>query len=164
VLRRLSANAAADGTGDGGWRADAARLLDATKAARAANSPGLWRDQIAVPAFGGREERITAMVDYSCLLTERFLGRALDDPDYLTMAAVRRDYLAGPAGDGTLPVPFNKIMIATFYLTGMALAHQLIGWFDAVGVDWARAMVILAGQAGRPTAGVTQESRSTAWT
>ena len=30
------------------------------------------------------------MIDYSCLLTERFLQRALDDPDYLTMTAVRR--------------------------------------------------------------------------
>ncbi len=27
------------------------------------------------------------MIDYSCLLTERFLQRALDDPAYLTMAA-----------------------------------------------------------------------------
>src|ERR1700758_1956116 len=36
------------GAGDGGWRADAARLLDAAKAARAASSTQLWRDQIAV--------------------------------------------------------------------------------------------------------------------
>ena len=168
VLRQLSEraaskeNAATTKKAADGWQADTARLLDATKAARAANSPALWRDQIAVPAFGGREERITAMVDYSCLLTERFLARVLDDPDYLTMAAVRRDYLEGPASDGTLPVPFNKIMIATFYLTGMALAHRLIAWFDTVGVNWERAMVILAGQAGRPTAGVTEESHSIA--
>jgi hypothetical protein len=144
------------------WRADAARLLDAARQARAGNSASLWRDQIAVRAFAGREEAIAAMIDYSCRLTERFLQRALDDPAYLTMANVRRDYLEGPAEGGDLPVPFNRVMIATFYLTGMDIAHRLITWLDAAGIDWARAMVILAGQAGRPTAGVTQESHSIA--
>ena len=128
-LRELSS----DTNRDDGWRADAARLLDATKAARAASSASLWRDQIAVQAFAGREESIAAMVDYSCLLTERFLQRALDDPAYLTMTAVRRDHLAGPAAHGDLPVPFNKVMIATFYLTGMDIAHRLITWLDAAG-------------------------------
>ena len=76
------------------------------------------------------------MIDYSCRLTERFLHRALADPGYLTMANVRRDYLAGPAGDGDLPVPFNRVMIATFYLTGMDIAHRLIGWLDAVAAGY----------------------------
>jgi hypothetical protein len=156
-LRELSSDTNSDG-----WRADAARLLDATKAARAASSAALWRDQIAVRAFAGREESIAAMVDYSCLLTERFLQRALDDPAYLTMTAVRRDHLAGPAAHGDLPVPFNRVMIATFYLTGMDIAHRLITWLDTAGIDWERAMVIFAGQSGRPTAGVTQESHSIA--
>ncbi|MDQ2810925.1 MAG: DUF5624 domain-containing protein [Actinomycetota bacterium] len=144
----------------GGWRADAERLLDACKAARAANSAALWRDHIAVRAFAGREHPIAAMVDYSCRLTERRLERALDDPPAFTMATVRRDYLDGPAGD--LPVPFNRVMIATFFLTGMDLAHRLIGWFDALDIAWERAMVIIAGKAGRPTAGVTEESNSVA--
>ena len=166
-LRELAGDDGGDSGGDSGWddagwRADAARLLDATKAARAASSMLLWRDQIAVPAFAGREESIAAMIDYSCLLTERFLQRALDDPPYLTMTAVRQDYLEGPARHGDLPVPFNRVMIATFYLTGMDIAHRLITWLDASGIDWERAMVIFAGKAGRPTAGVTQESHSVA--
>ena len=161
-LRELASDTNKPGSHDGGWRADAARLLDATKAARAASSATLWRDQFAVRAFAGREESIAAMIDYSCLLTERFLQRALDDPAYLTMTAVRRDHLAGPAGHGDLPVPFNKVMIATFYLTGMDIAHRLITWLEVVGIDWERAMVIFAGQSGRPTAGVTQESHSVA--
>jgi len=161
-LRELASDTNKPGNHDDGWRADAARLLDATKAARAASSATLWRDQFAVRAFAGREESIAAMIDYSCLLTERFLQRTLDDPAYLTMTAVRRDHLAGPAGHGDLPVPFNKVMIATFYLTGMDIAHRLITWLEVVGIDWERAMVIFAGQSGRPTAGVTQESHSVA--
>ncbi|HEX9538263.1 MAG TPA: DUF5624 domain-containing protein [Streptosporangiaceae bacterium] len=144
----------------GGWRADAERLLDACEAARAASSAGLWRDQIAVRAFAGREQAIATMVDYSCRLTERRLEQALDDPSYLTMTTVRRDYLNGPADD--LPVPFNKVMIATFFLTGMDIAHRLIEWFDELDIAWERAMVIIAGRAGRPTAGVTEESNSVA--
>jgi hypothetical protein len=144
----------------GGWRADAERLLEACKAARAASSAGLWRDEIAVRAFAGREQAIAAMVDYSCRLTERRLEQALDDPSCLTMTAVRRDYLDGPAGD--LPVPFNRVMVATFFLTGMDLAHRLIAWFDELDVAWERAMVLMAGRAGRPTAGVTEESNSVA--
>jgi Domain of unknown function (DUF5624) len=144
----------------GHWRADAERLLDACRAARAASSAGLWRDQIAVRAFAGRERAIAAMVDYGCRLTERRLERALDDPASLTMSTVRRDYLDGPARD--LPVPFNRVMIATFFLSGMDIAHRLITWFDGLDIGWERAMVIIAGQAGRPTAGVTEESSSVA--
>jgi hypothetical protein len=143
-----------------GWRGDAERLLDVTKAARAANSTELWRDRIAVKAFVGRENAIAAMVDYSCRHTETFLRRALDDPSYLTAATLRRDYLEGPAPD--LPVPFNRVMIATFFLTGMDTAHRIIGWFDALDLPWERAMVIVAGRQGRPTSGVTRESNSVA--
>ena len=144
----------------GCWRADAGRLLEACKAARAASSPELWQDRIAVRAFAGREQAIAGMVDYSCRLTERRLERALDDPASLTMAAVRRDFLDGPAGD--LPVPFNRVMIATFFLSGLDIAYRLIGWFDALDIAWERAMIIVAGRAGRPTAGVTEESNSVA--
>jgi hypothetical protein len=143
-----------------GWRQDAERLLSATKAARAANSTELWRDRIAVRAFHGREAAIAAMVDYSCRLTERFLQRSLDDPGYLNTSTLQEDYLEGPADE--LPVPFNRIMIATFFLTGMDVAHRLISWFDDLELPWERAMVIIAGRAGRPTAGVTRESNSVA--
>lgn len=142
------------------WRADAARLLQACKAARAANSVELWRDRIAVDAFAAREPAIAAMTDYSCELTERRLARALDDPSSLTMAGIERGYLEGPADD--LPVPVNRVMIATFFLTGMDVAHRLIRWFDGLELPWERVMVIIAGRGGRPTAGVTEESNSVA--
>jgi hypothetical protein len=144
----------------GTWRADAERLLAACRAARAAGSVELWRDQIAVRAFTGREQAIAAMVDYSCRLTERRMEQALTDPGVLTMGMVRTDYLDGPAKD--LPVPFNRVMIATFFLSGMDIAHRLIAWFDELDIVWERAMVIIAGRVGRPTAGVTEESNSIA--
>jgi hypothetical protein len=144
----------------GRWRGDAERLLDVTRAARAANSAALWRDRIAVDAFAGREQAIAAMVGYSCRITERFLERALDRPSYLTDAALRRDYLEGPGDD--LPVCFNRVMVATFFLTGMDVGHRLISWFDGLDLPWEQAMVIVAGRQGRPTAGVSQESNSVA--
>jgi len=145
---------------DGLWRADAVRLLRACTAARAATSVRLWRDELAVVAFAGREESIAAMIKYSCRLAERFLRQALDDPGHLTMAAVREEFLEGPAE--ALPVPFNKVMIATFFLTGLDIAHRLIAWLDGVDIPWERAMVIFAGQVGRPTAALTRESHSIA--
>jgi hypothetical protein len=142
------------------WHSHAERLLEVTKAARAANSIELWRDRIAVKAFLGREDGIAAMVDYSCQQTERILQRCLDDPSYLTAATLRRDYLQGPAAH--LPIPFNRVMVATFFLAGMDIAHRIIAWFDSLDLPWERTMVIIAGRQGRPTAGVTSESNSVA--
>lgn len=147
--------------GDSGlWRSDAERLLEVTQAARDANSEAVWRDRIAVKAFAGREAAIAAMIDYSCRLTVDVLERALAQPSYLCDASLRRDYLEGPAVD--LPVPFNRVMVATFFLVGMDIAHRLITWFDDLDLAWERAMVIVAGRQGRPTAGVSQESNSVA--
>jgi hypothetical protein len=142
------------------WRTDAERLLEATRAARAGSSHAVWRDRIAVKAFAAREAAIAVMVDYSCRLTEDILERALDRPSYLSDATLRRDYLEGPAAD--LPVPFNRVMVATFFLVGLELGHRLITWFDSLELPWERAMVIIAGRQGRPTAGVSEESNSVA--
>lgn len=144
----------------GQWRWDAERLLAATRTARSANSAELWRERIAVAAFAGREPAIATMIDYACALTEGILERALADAAYLTASALRQDYLEGPSPD--LPVPFNRVMVATFFLTGMDIAHRLIGWFDDLDLPWERAMVIVAGRQGRPTSGVTQETNSVA--
>ncbi|MFB9177816.1 DUF5624 domain-containing protein [Dactylosporangium sucinum] len=145
---------------DGSWRSEAARLIEASRAAREANSRELWADRIALAAFSGREGSIARMVDYTCRRAEEFLWQALRDEDYLDAAAVRRDYLAGPAA--LLPVPVNRVMVATFFLSGLDLAHRLIRWFDAQDLAWESAMVLVAGQQGRPTAGVTVESNSVA--
>jgi len=104
--------------GDGGWRADAERLLAEVKNSRAANSTALWRDQIQVEAYRGREHEIAAMVDYACAATARYLTKALADEDYLNAETLREDYLSGG------PVPVNHMMVATFFLAGMDIQKR----------------------------------------
>lgn len=38
--------------------------------------------------------------------------------------------------------------------------HRVITWFDRHAIDWQRAMVLVCGKAGRPTAGVTWTTNS----
>jgi hypothetical protein len=143
------------------WRADAERLLASVTSVKAANTVELWRELIAVETYRGREEAIAEMVDYACVLSERYLTTALSGPGYLSEQTLREDYLAG-GGRLALPVPFNRVMVATFFLTGLDIAHRLIGWFDAQDLDWSRTMVVIAGKQGRPTAGVTWNTNSMA--
>ncbi|HEY0449242.1 DUF5624 domain-containing protein [Actinophytocola sp.] len=142
--------------GDGSWRPDAERLLAEVKAARTANSVELWRDTIAVEAYRGREQAIADMIDYCCAVTARYLTTALADEDHLTAETLRADYLEGG------PVPVNHVMIATFFLVGLDIGHRVTRWFRSQDVDWARAMVVIAGQQGRATAGVTWNTSSVA--
>ncbi|MFJ4686671.1 DUF5624 domain-containing protein [Streptomyces sp. NPDC088789] len=145
---------------DGTWRRDAELLLRQTRRARAANTTELWRDRIAAVAFRGREEAIAVMVDYACALTERYLVRALADPAHLNHQTLRETYLED--GHPDVPVSFNRIMVATFYLVGLDISHRLITWLDERRIDWTRAMVVIVGQIGRPTAGVTWRTNSVA--
>jgi hypothetical protein len=147
--------------GNGSWQADAARLLAEVEKTRIANSVELWRDQIAVEAYRGREQEIADLVDYSCAVTARYLATALADEEYLTPETVRSDYLDG-GGEVELPVPINHMMIATFFLVVLDISFRITRWLRSQEVDWDRAMVIVAGQQGRPTAGVTWKTSSVA--
>jgi hypothetical protein len=142
------------------WRKDAERLLTATATARAANSPGLWRDKIAVEAYRGREDAIAAMVDYACAITLRYLRAVLADETKLTPEFLRREVLEAEGDALGATVPFNAMMIATFFLTGLDIMFRVTRWFHAQDIDWARAMVLVCGQQGRPTSGVTWTTNS----
>ncbi len=144
-----------------GWYEDAERLLGASERARAANDVALWRDEIAVPAYAGREAAIAAMVDHACAVTSRYLQTVLSDPDHLRADTLQTEVLDS-RGSPELPVGLDRVMIATFFLTGMDVASRLIDWFDEQRIDWSRTMVIIAGKQGRPTAGVTWDSNSVA--
>ena len=144
------------------WRSGAERLRAALGPARAANAAELWRDRIAVEAFRGREEAIAALVDYACGVTDRMLAGALDDENRLDPDFVRREYLEAKGDAIGASVPFNLVMIATFFLVGMDIAFRANRWFRKHDVDWSNAQVLIAGQQGRPTAGVTWTSNSIA--
>ncbi|MES2943934.1 MAG: DUF5624 domain-containing protein [Pseudomonadota bacterium] len=137
------------------WRTECTRLLAATEAARKANSPEMWRDFVAVPAYAGRETAIANMVHYSCEITERYIKRALEHPETLTAEDLRIQYLEAQESQVGATVPMNKMMIATFFLVGMDTGHRVMTWFDRHSIDWSKAMVLIIGRQGRPTAGVT---------
>lgn len=142
------------------WRVEAERLIAATRDAREANSVALWRDVIAVPAYRGRERKIAELVHYACVLTERYLQRALAQPTGFTAEDMRTHYLEGTGSAAGATVPMNAVMIATFFLVGMDISHRVIAWLDRHAIDWSRAMALVVGRQGRPTAGVTWTTNS----
>jgi hypothetical protein len=142
------------------WRQDAERLLASVVTAREANSEELWRDLIAVEAYRGREQAIATMIDYACAITARYLTTVLADDTKLTPAYLRSEYLEAEGADLGATIPFNMVMIATFFLTGLDIAFRITRWFRQQAVDWSRAMVLISGQQGRPTSGVTLASNS----
>ncbi len=131
------------------WRPDAGRLLTIVDDARLAGWP-----ELEVNAYRGHD--IAAMVDYACAVTSRYLRTALSKDDYLGAESLREHYLEGA------PVPFDRVMVATFFLVGMDIAHRLMTWFATQDIDWETAMAVIAGQQGRPTAGVTWNTSSVA--
>ncbi|MCX4428650.1 DUF5624 domain-containing protein [Streptomyces mirabilis] len=142
------------------WRADTERLLTQVRRSREANSAELWRDTIAVETYRGREQAITDMADYTFAVTDRFLSAALEEESRLNAATLRTEYLekGSAEGHGTI----NHMMIATFFLTGLDISRRIISWFREQEIDWSRAMVVIAGKQGRPTAGVTWNTSSVA--
>ena len=143
------------------WRQDAEALLEDTRQVRAANSTAMWRDDLGVAAFRGREDAIAAMTDYACAISERYLERALAEPGYASGETLRRDLLDGDGPDvelPDLPVSCNKIMIATFSLYALDYVHGLITWLEDLDVDWAHTLFAIAGRQGRPTGGTTKST------
>jgi len=138
------------------WRADAERLLADLVQVRAANNVALWRDAIGAESFAGREERIAAMVDHACVISARYLERALHEPGYLGGPSLRADLLSAH------PVGFDRIMVATFALVGANNSARLIRWFDTMDVAWDRALVMLTGRQGRLTSRITLATHSLA--
>jgi hypothetical protein len=138
------------------WRRDAEELLESTRRVRATHSAAMWRDDLAVAAFRGREDAIADMTDYACAISERYLERSLDDPAYASGASLRQDLLDGTGPE--LPVSCNKIMIATFSLYALDYVHGLITWLEELAIDWDHTLFAIAGRQGRPTGGTTKST------
>jgi hypothetical protein len=141
------------------WRTDAARLIDQIDRTRRINSEQLWREEIAVPALAGYESKIADMIDYSCAVTRAFLVAGLADESLMNFKYLREHYLE-PVGSPAVPVPINDMMVATFALAFLDIAHRMIRWMREHVIDWGRLMVMLSGRSGRATAGLTWASNN----
>ncbi len=139
---------------DAGWRPQLQRLIDSAERTRAANTLAMWRDEVNLTAFAGQEAKIVRMVEYTLATSVGYMRRALDDPDLLCFDALRERFLE--AG----PVPMNDVMFATFCLAYVDIAWRIGTWLRGAAIDWPRAMVLVSGQSGRPTAGVTWASNN----
>lgn len=146
------------GLGDAACRARLAPLIEHAQQVRAANSVAMWRDRVALRAFAGQEQKITEMVEYTLRVSIDYAERAQADPALLDFDTLRKRYLE-PA-PGTLPVGMNAVMFATFCLAYIDIAYRIGNWLRGRGIDWGRAMVLVSGQSGRPTAGATWSSNN----
>jgi hypothetical protein len=147
---------AGDGPDGSLWEADARRLQMQLERVRAVNDLALWRDEIGVEAWRSRLPEIVGMVDYACALTLRCLHGILTDPGRRTFDSLRQEYLEAR------PVSFNAVMVASFALVALDLAYRMFTWFKTQTLDWSRLMVLITGQAGRPTAGLTIDTNNMA--
>jgi hypothetical protein len=141
------------------WRDDAIRLKAAIETAERVNSPEFWRDDVAAVAFRGREEAIFGMTAYACAVTLRVLESLLSDPTGLDFEYLRTEWLDVREG-GDFPIAMNDVMAATFALVFLDAAYRTITWLGEHDIAWDRAMVLISGKAGRPTAGVTWQTNS----
>lgn len=140
--------------GNAGWRDDAQRLIARMDHVRGINTESYWKDVVAVEAWRGYETGIADLVDYSCALTTSFLAGCLADESRMTFDHLRQSYL-DPVGNPDIPVPINDMMVATFALAYLDIAHRMVRWLRAQEFDWSKLMVLLSGRSGRPTAGLT---------
>jgi len=141
------------------WRDDATRLISRAAQVRSINDTGYWQQVVAVLAYQGYEQKIADMVDYACRASSRFMQECLDDERLMTFQNLRRNFL-DPVGNPAIPVPMNDVMVATFALAFLDIAHRIIRWLRSQHFDWGKLMVLLSGKSGRPSAGLTWQTNN----
>jgi len=145
--------------GYGAWREDARRLLTSIDEVRTINDASYWQTHVAVEALRGYESKIADAVDYACAITERFMRRCLSDERRMTYENLRRDYLE-PVADPATPVPMNDVMVGTFGLAFLDIAHRIMGWLRSQQPDWPNLAVLFTGPSGRPSSGLTWQTNN----
>lgn len=147
-------------SGSGDWRKWAEKVIGQCEAVRAVNDSGYWTDIARVEAWQGIETKIADLVDYACRTAEAFLTDGLRQPDRMRYAYLR-DHLLEPIETRTIPVPFNDVMVATFALTFLDIAHRTLRWVRTLDLYWPGVMAFICGSSGRPTAGLTWATNNT---
>src|SRR5277367_1199453 len=141
------------------WRDDAKRIIDRADQVRSINDTSYWENVVAVEAFRGYESKIADMVDYTCRASSQFMRTCLEDELLMTYENLRMKFL-DPIDNPTVPVPLNDVMIATFTLTFLDIAHRMIRWLRSQDFNWRSLMVLLSGKSGRPSAGLTWQTNN----
>jgi hypothetical protein len=136
------------------WRDDANRLIERMERIHAINDDSYWIDVVAVEAFKGYESKIVDLIDYTCEVSKTYLRACLADESVMTHENLRKHYL-DPVNSAAIPIPINDVMVATFTLTYLDIAHRMLGWLRAQNFDWQTLMVLVSGRAGRPSSGLT---------
>ena len=142
-----------------GWRNDAQRLIARAERVRAVNSATYWQKTVAVDAFRGYEAKIADMVEYACRVCSQFMRDCLDGESRMTFDHLRRELL-DPIDCPAVPVPLNDVMVATFTLAFLDIAHRMIGWLRSQAFHWPTLKVLLSGKSGRPSAGLTWQTNN----
>jgi hypothetical protein len=141
------------------WRDDAERLIGRADQVRSINDTRYWEQQVAVEAYRGYEAKIADLVDYTCRVSSQFMRTCLADERLMTFENLRQNFL-DPVDSPTVPVPLNDVMVATFTLTFLDIAHRMIRWLGSQNFDWPQLMVLLSGKSGRPSAGLTWQTNN----
>ena len=141
------------------WRDDAKRMIDRADQVRAVNDTNYWEKQVAVEAYRGYESKIADMVDYTCRVSSRFMRTCLADERLMTFENLRQNFL-DPIDNPAVPVPMHDVMVATFTLAFLDIAHRMIRWLGSQNFNWRELMVLLSGKSGRPSAGLTWQTNN----
>jgi len=89
---------------------------------------------VAVRAFKGYESKIVDLIDYTCEVSKTYLRACLADESIMTHENLRKHYL-DPVNSAEIPIPINDVMVATFTLTFLDIAHRMLGWLRAQNFD-----------------------------
>jgi Domain of unknown function (DUF5624) len=141
------------------WRDDAKRIIDRSDQVRLINDTRYWAEVVAVEAYRGYESKIADMVDYTCRTSSQFMSECLADERLMTFDNLRHNFL-DPIDNRAVPVPLNDVMVATFTLTFLDIAHRMIRWLRSQEFNWRKLMVLLSGKSGRPSAGLTWQTNN----
>jgi len=141
------------------WRDDARRMLDRAERVRSINHTSYWEKVVAVEAYRGYESKIADMVDYTCRVSSQFLRKCLEDEGLMTFEHLRGSFL-DPIDSEELPVPLNDVMVATFALAFLDIAHRMIRWLRSRNLNWPQLMILFSGKSGRPSAGLTWQTNN----
>jgi hypothetical protein len=141
------------------WRDDANRMIARADRVRAINDTSYWEKVVAVEAYRGYESKIADMVDYTCRVSSQFMRKCLEDERLMTFEHLRESFL-DPIDNPDLPIPLNDVMVATFTLAFLDIAHRMIRWLRSQNLNWPQLMILLTGKSGRSSAGLTWQTNN----